>query len=149
MRVNDRDIALKKRADGVAWFEFAALCEGPRSVAELHEIARSYNNRVISQVTQFTALNDDAAKRFVHLVDEFYDRNVNLACRPPRRSSSCTRACACARSSRAAPRGWSRCRAPSTSRASTARDAGATAPRAAALAALSGFALTLALFYPG
>ena len=34
MVVNDRPIALKKRADGIAWFEFAALCEGPRPAAD-------------------------------------------------------------------------------------------------------------------
>ncbi len=78
MIVNDRPIALKKRADGIAWFDFSALCEGPRSVADYIEIARSYNTVLISDVPRFTRANDDAAKRFIHLVDEFYDRNVNL-----------------------------------------------------------------------
>ena len=78
MEVNGRAIALKRRADGVAWFEFAALCEGPRAVADYIEIARSYNTVLLSGVPRFTALADDAARRFVHLVDEFYDRNVNL-----------------------------------------------------------------------
>jgi cell division protein ZapE len=78
MVVNDRPIALKRRADGVAWFEFAALCEGPRAVADYIELARSYNTVLISNVPRFSALTDDAARRFVHLVDEFYDRNVNL-----------------------------------------------------------------------
>jgi cell division protein ZapE len=79
MLVNDRPIALKKRADGVAWFEFDALCDGPRSVADYIEIARSYNTVLISGVPRFDRLREDAARRFVNLVDEFYDRNVNLA----------------------------------------------------------------------
>jgi cell division protein ZapE len=79
MMVNDRPIALKKRADGVAWFDFDALCEGPRSVADYIEIARSYNTVLISGVPRFDALREDAARRFINLVDEFYDRNVNLA----------------------------------------------------------------------
>ncbi len=78
MLVNDREIALKRRADGIAWFEFAALCEGPRAVADYIEIARSYNTVMVSGVPAFGPLNDDAARRFVHMVDEFYDRNVNL-----------------------------------------------------------------------
>lgn len=78
MMVNDRPIALRKRADGVAWFDFTALCEGPRSVADYVELARSYNTLLVSNVPQFSASTDDAAKRFVHLVDELYDRNVNL-----------------------------------------------------------------------
>lgn len=76
--VNDRPIAVRKRADGVAWFDFAALCDGPRSVADYIEIARSYNTVLLSDVPRFDRYTDDAAKRFVHLVDEFYDRNVNL-----------------------------------------------------------------------
>ncbi|HET9484449.1 MAG TPA: cell division protein ZapE [Xanthomonadales bacterium] len=76
--VNGRPIALKRRADGVAWFEFAALCEGPRAVADYIELAKSYNTVLVSNVPQFDAGNDDPARRFVHLVDEFYDRNVNL-----------------------------------------------------------------------
>jgi cell division protein ZapE len=54
------------------------LCEGPRSVADYIEIARSYNTVFISDVPVMDRYRDDAAKRFVHLVDEFYDRNVNL-----------------------------------------------------------------------
>ncbi|HQW65027.1 MAG TPA: cell division protein ZapE, partial [Pseudomonadota bacterium] len=78
MVVNGREIALRRRADGVAWFEFAALCEGPRAVSDYIEIARSYNTVLVSGVPRFTVLSDDAARRFVNLVDEFYDRNVNL-----------------------------------------------------------------------
>ena len=78
MVVNDRPIPLRRRADGVAWFDFAALCEGPRSVADYVELARSYNTLLLSDVPQFTATTDDAARRFVNLVDELYDRNVNL-----------------------------------------------------------------------
>ena len=78
MVVNDRPIPLRRRADGVAWFDFAALCEGPRSVADYVELARSYNTLLLSDVPQFSATTDDAARRFVHLVDELYDRNVNL-----------------------------------------------------------------------
>jgi cell division protein ZapE len=78
MEVNGRAIALKRRADGVAWFAFEALCEGPRAVADYIEIARSYNTVLVSRVPRFSARSDDAARRFVNLVDEFYDRNVNL-----------------------------------------------------------------------
>lgn len=76
--VNGRAIALKRRTDGVAWFEFAALCEGPRAVADYIELAKSYNTVLVSNVPAFDGTNDDPARRFVHLVDEFYDRNVNL-----------------------------------------------------------------------
>lgn len=78
IRVNGRRIAVRRRADGVIWFDFAALCEGPRSVADYIELAQSFNTVLISGIPRFTALNDNAARRFVNLVDEFYDRGVNL-----------------------------------------------------------------------
>ena len=76
--INERKIAVKRRADGVIWFDFDALCEGPRAVADYIELARSFNTVLISGVPQFSPQMDDAARRFVELVDEFYDRGVNL-----------------------------------------------------------------------
>ncbi len=81
-----RVLQFKRRADGVIWFEFAELCEGPRAVADYIEIAKSYNTVLISNLPSFSTANEDAAKRFIHLIDEFYDRQVNLivsAAHPP------------------------------------------------------------------
>ena len=71
---------LRRLADDQVWFDFAALCEGPRAVADYIEIARSFQTVFVSAVPQFdtSQRREDAAKRFIHLVDEFYDRNVNL-----------------------------------------------------------------------
>jgi cell division protein ZapE len=78
LHVNEREIAAKALAEGVAWFEFGALCEGPRSAADYIEIARSFHTVLVSNVPRFDASKEDPARRFVHLVDEFYDRRVNL-----------------------------------------------------------------------
>jgi len=78
IQVNGRAIAVKRRADGVIWFDFAALCEGPRAVADYIELAQSFNTVLISDVPQFSPQMENAARRFVNLVDEFYDRGVNL-----------------------------------------------------------------------
>jgi cell division protein ZapE len=78
IEVNGRGIPVRRRADGVIWFDFAALCEGPRAVADYIELAQSFNTVLVSGVPQFSPLMDDAARRFVHLVDEFYDHGVNL-----------------------------------------------------------------------
>jgi len=76
--VNGREIAVKRESDGAIWFEFDALCEGPRAVADYIEIAQTYHTILVSNVPQFTPQTDDAARRFVELVDEIYDRGVNL-----------------------------------------------------------------------
>ena len=78
IEVNGRGIPVKRRAAGAIWFDFAALCEGPRSVADYIELAQSFNTVLISSVPRFSPQMEDAARRFINLVDEFYDRGVNL-----------------------------------------------------------------------
>jgi cell division protein ZapE len=78
LHVNGRDIPFRKRADNILWFDFAALCEGPRAVADYIALAKAGPAIIVSNVPQFTIYSEDAAKRFVQLVDEFYDRQVKL-----------------------------------------------------------------------
>ena len=78
LHVNSRDIPFHKRADDILWFDFAALCEGPRAVADYIALAKAGPAIIVSNVPQFTIYSEDAAKRFVQLVDEFYDRHVKL-----------------------------------------------------------------------
>ena len=78
LRVLGREIPVRFRADGVAWFDFAAICDGPRSQADYIEIARSFHTVLVSNVPQFNSDNENAARRFIALVDEFYDRSVKL-----------------------------------------------------------------------
>ncbi|MBT8085053.1 MAG: cell division protein ZapE [Woeseia sp.] len=76
--INGRTVETLRAAKGVAWFDFAELCEGPRSHADYIEIARWNHTVIVSGVPQLDAQADDAARRFIALVDEFYDRRVKL-----------------------------------------------------------------------
>lgn len=76
--VNDRSLPFQQRAEGVIWFTFKALCEGPRSVADYIELAQTHHTVLISHVPALGLDGDDPARRFVHLVDAFYDRGVKL-----------------------------------------------------------------------
>lgn len=78
LTVEGREIPVKWLADDVGWFEFDALCEGPRSQVDYIELSRIFHAVVISNVPQFTSRREDAARRFIALVDEFYERNVKL-----------------------------------------------------------------------
>ena len=78
VRVEGRDIAVRRRHEEVVWFDFAALCEGPRGTADYVEIARDFHTVFVSGVPVFDASGDDAARRFIAVVDEFYDRGVKL-----------------------------------------------------------------------
>jgi cell division protein ZapE len=73
-----RDINTLRCAKGVAWFDFMELCGGPRSQNDYIEIARWYQTVIISDVPLLDRELENAARRFISLVDEFYDRRVKL-----------------------------------------------------------------------
>jgi cell division protein ZapE len=76
--VNHRKIKVVRESENVIWFEFAALCEGPRSPADYIAIASEYQSVVISNVPVLHDTADNAARRFISVIDEFYDRGVNV-----------------------------------------------------------------------
>ncbi len=78
IQILGRPLIARALADDVVWFDFEELCEGPRSQNDYIELARIYHAVLISAVPQLTADREDAARRFISLVDEFYDRNVKL-----------------------------------------------------------------------
>ena len=81
-----RRIATVRRADGIAWFGFDQLCDGPRGAADYIEIARCFHTVLLSDVPVIGPRDRNRARRFISLVDELYDRQVNLvvsAAAPP------------------------------------------------------------------
>jgi cell division protein ZapE len=78
LTINGRAVHSRRCAKGVVWFGFDAICEGPRSQEDYIEIARWYPTVIVSGVPRLDARTDNAARRFVALVDEFYDRKVKL-----------------------------------------------------------------------
>ncbi len=86
IEIEGRRIPVIRERGGVVWFDFVALCSGPRSQEDYIEIARDYQSVIVSDVPVFDSLHEDEARRFIALVDELYDRNVNLivsAAAPP------------------------------------------------------------------
>ena len=78
IEVNHRTIPVVKLGKDVAWFDFRALCDTPRATADYIEIAREFHTVLLSGVPVLRAKYHSAARRFLHLVDEFYDRRVKL-----------------------------------------------------------------------
>ena len=78
LQINDRPMQALRRGDGVAWFDFAELCEKPRSSIDYIEIARAFNTLLISGVKQMKEEDSDISRRFIIMIDEFYDRGVKL-----------------------------------------------------------------------
>lgn len=78
LKINGRSFHARRRGDGIIWFDFEELCGKPRGSHDYIEIARAFNTVLLSGIPLLTAERETAARRFIMLVDEFYDRNVKL-----------------------------------------------------------------------
>ena len=78
IEINGRRIPTRGAGDGAVWFDFRNICDGPRSANDYIEISREFHTVLVSGIPRFNADSEDLARRFVALVDEFYDRGVNL-----------------------------------------------------------------------
>jgi len=78
LRINGRSLNARQRSDGIIWFDFRELCERAISSADYIEIARAFNTVLLSGVPLMDEGNADATRRFINLIDEFYDRNVKM-----------------------------------------------------------------------
>jgi len=78
LQIEGRPIATRLVADDVVWFDFAQLCEGPRSQNDYIELALVYHAVLLSDVPVLTVRTENAARRLISLVDEFYDHGVKL-----------------------------------------------------------------------
>ena len=78
IEVQGRSIPVVRCGDGIVWFDFPALCAGPRAASDYIEIAREFGSVILAGVPVFDASRADEARRFIALVDELYDHNVNL-----------------------------------------------------------------------
>ena len=76
--VEGRRIPYRKRAGGVVWFDFEALCGGPRSYADYVDLAKRFHTVLLSGVPRLSAKQSDAARRLTWLVDVLYDERVKL-----------------------------------------------------------------------
>lgn len=74
----NRRIAARHCAGDVIWFDFQALCGGPRSAQDYVELARLFHALIVSDVPALTDQHNDLARRFINLVDALYDRRVKL-----------------------------------------------------------------------
>ncbi len=77
--IEGRSIEAQRVAGGVAWFDFEALCDGPRAQADYIELARRFHTVLLDRLPRFAASGEaDRMRRLTWLVDEFYDRRVKL-----------------------------------------------------------------------
>lgn len=73
-----REIPFRYKAGGMIWFDFDALCGPPRSKNDYIEVARCHHTVFVSDIPHMDAATDDRTRRFIFLIDEFYDRHVKV-----------------------------------------------------------------------
>jgi cell division protein ZapE len=78
LSIENREIRALRRSGGVVWFDFRTLCGGPRSQNDYLEIAQRFHTVILSGVPRMSAAMASEARRFVWLVDVFYDQRVKL-----------------------------------------------------------------------
>ncbi|GLX77911.1 cell division protein ZapE [Thalassotalea insulae] len=78
VEINNRPLTTIEESKGVVHFDYAVLCESARSQADYMELSRLYHTVLLANVKQMNVDCDDAARRFIAMVDEFYERKVKL-----------------------------------------------------------------------
>ena len=78
IEVNHRQIKYLAMADDVIWFDFNDICRTARSAHDYIEIAKCFHTVLVSDIGIMQDKDDNAAKRFIHLIDALYDHNVKF-----------------------------------------------------------------------
>ena len=78
IQINSRELPALAHSTDIAWFTFDNLCNTNRSTQDYIELASEYQTIMISDIPVMDESSSDAARRFVNMIDEFYDRNVKL-----------------------------------------------------------------------
>lgn len=76
--INHRKVPIQRVSDNIIWLDFAVACEGTRTTSDYIWMADRYKIIMLSNVYVMTTEHESAARRFFNLVDEVYDRDVQL-----------------------------------------------------------------------
>ncbi len=78
IQLHGREFQVRALAEDIIWFNFDELCIQARSARDYLELAREFHTLLLEGVPQFVEGLDEAARRFIHLVDALYDHGVKL-----------------------------------------------------------------------
>lgn len=78
LMINKRDIIATRCSDTVAWFEFSTLCEQPLGSEDYLALAEKFAVIIIANIPKFNHYKNDAAVRFINLIDVLYDKHTLL-----------------------------------------------------------------------
>ena len=76
--IHGREIPHKAQSERAIWFDFRALCFGPRSQADYLYLAEHYEMVFLSGLERLTPQEKAEARRLTWLIDVLYDFRVKL-----------------------------------------------------------------------
>lgn len=80
INIKGRRLEISKVSGDAAWFTFKGLCEQPLGAGDYLAIIAQYKTIFLVGIPQFTDDNQNAAKRFMTLIDVLYDNHIPLYC---------------------------------------------------------------------
>ena len=78
LQINHRPLPTIRAVEGVLAVDFHTLCEEARSQLDYIALSRLYHSVMLHNVRVMGPLKENTARRFLALVDEFYERHVKL-----------------------------------------------------------------------
>lgn len=78
LQINHRPLQAIRSVDGVLAVDFHTLCEEARSQLDYIALSRLYHSVILYNVQVMGPLKENTARRFLALVDEFYERHIKL-----------------------------------------------------------------------
>lgn len=78
LQINHRPLQAIRSVDGVLAVDFHTLCEEARSQLDYIALSRLYHSVILYNVQVMVPLKENTARRFLALVDEFYERHIKL-----------------------------------------------------------------------
>ncbi|XP_067558515.1 AFG1-like ATPase isoform X5 [Pseudorca crassidens] len=80
LKVQGRELRLNKACGTIADCTFEELCERPLGASDYLELSKNFDTVFLRNIPQFTLAKRTQARRFITLIDNFYDFKVRIIC---------------------------------------------------------------------
>ena len=75
-----RTLVVPQAAGSLAYFTFSDLCSRPLSAVDYLELCDNFDTVFIQDIPRLTSETRTEARRFITMIDNFYDRRVKVVC---------------------------------------------------------------------
>lgn len=80
LKVQGRELRLNKACGTIADFTFEELCDRPLGASDYLEISKHFDTVFVRDIPPLTMAKRTQARRFITLIDTFYEHKVRIIC---------------------------------------------------------------------